>query len=310
MMENVLQIGLGIPHTGPTASPPFIRRYCEAAEDLGYGSLWTVDHVVLPQHVNSTYTLGRAPRRVEPDAVERQLAPNFESVSTLLWVAGFTSRVRLGTAVSILPLRNPLLNAAMLSTLDAYSAGRLVFGVGAGWLEEEARAMQVPWDHRGARTEEHIEILRRFWLASEGSVAFRGRFYQFDSIAPYPRPVQQPPPIVIGGHSDRAIERAARLGDGWIAASMSPERLREHWARVQQAAERHGRDPASLMLVNSTKVRITDSAADPLADAIDALRTRVDEYAAIGVDHLKLTMSSNDPDVLLAATEHLAQLGR
>lgn len=302
-----MELGLAIPHTGPLASPGLIRDYCMSAEALGYGSLWTVDHVVLPDIVESPYVLGRAPARVSGQSVARTLVPNYESVATLLWVAGFTSRVRLGTAVSVLPLRNPVLNARMLATLDVYSGGRLLYGVGAGWLKEEADAMQMPWDRRGARSEEHIAVLRRLWLADQDSVAFDGTFYRFPDMHPEPRPLQQPPPIVVGGHSDIALDRAGRIGDGWVAASMSPGRLAEHWDKVRRAASAHGRDPDALLLVNTTRVPLTDSPRSPFASSPGELAARFGAFRDLGVDHLKLTLETDDRDVLFAATELVAK---
>ena len=150
------------------------------------------------------------------------------------------------TAVAVLSIRNAVLNARQLATIDRYSGGRLVFGVGVGWLEEEARAMQMPWDRRGVRAEEHIALLRALWTAPDKHVEFHGEFWDIPAMDPEPRPVQQPIPIVIGGHSDAAIERAARLGDGWIAGIMSPDRLASFIPRLHAAAERNGRDPATL----------------------------------------------------------------
>jgi probable F420-dependent oxidoreductase len=301
-----VELGLAIPHTGPLASPDLVRDYCTAAEELGYGSLWTVDHVVVPRRIESPYVLGRSPAPVSGASVAEALAPNYESLSTLLWVAGFTSRVRLGTAVSVLPLRNPVLNARMLASLDVYSGGRLIYGVGAGWLKEEADAMQMPWDRRGARAEEHIAVLRRLWLAEGDAVSFEGTYYRFPDVHPEPRPVQKPPPVVVGGHSRVAIDRAARIGDGWVAASMSPGRLAEHWDEVRRAAERHGRDPDGLLLVNTTRVPLTDSARAPLGIPRVELAARLAAFRDLGVDHLKLTLETGDRRVLFAATELVA----
>jgi alkanesulfonate monooxygenase SsuD/methylene tetrahydromethanopterin reductase-like flavin-dependent oxidoreductase (luciferase family) len=191
------------------ASPAYIRDYCQTADDLGFGSLWAVDHVVMPLHIESEYTLARRPARMADGSVSNLLRPNYESTSTLLWVAGFTSRAKLATSVSVLPLRNPVYNARMLASLDIYSGGRLLYGVGVGWLKEEADAMHMPWDHRGARSDEHIAVLRRLWLADGDWVDFHGEYYGFPEIDPEPRPVQQPPPILIGGHSGGALAQGA-----------------------------------------------------------------------------------------------------
>ena len=122
---------------------------------------------------------------------------------------------------------------AQLATLDVYSGGRVLYGVGVGWLREEAEAMGMPWDRRGRRSEEHIALLRALWCADGDLVEFHGEFHDLPPMDPEPRPVQRPIPILIGGHSDIALERAGRIGDGWIAAPMSPAPLAEHWAKVR-----------------------------------------------------------------------------
>jgi len=291
-----VDIGLTIPHTGRYASPEWVREYCTAAEQLGFDSLWGVDHMVMPQHTESDYTLGRKPSKIADDAVSGLLSPNYEMMTTLTWVAGFTERVRLGTAIAVLPIRNAVHNARALATLDVYSGGRVVYGVGVGWLREEAEAMGMPWDRRGARSEEHIALMRALWCAEGDLVEFHGEFYDLPPMDPEPRPVQRPIPILIGGHSDIALERAGRIGDGWIAAQMSPERVVEHWPRVLEAAERNGRDPASLQLFTSTPVRKDRSLADLLA-----------EYREIGVDHVQVGLHRNSREETLDTMRDVAE---
>lgn len=242
----MIEIGVRIPHTGTRATPAFVREWCTTAEAAGFDALWGADHIVMPQRAESEYPLGREPTRIEDDAVSHLLSPNFELVTTLAYVAAVTERVAIGTAVAVLPIRNALLNARQLATVDRYSNGRLRCGVGAGWLREEAEAMGMPWDRRGARTEEHVALLRAIWTAPGPHVEFHGEFWDVPPMDPEPRPVQQPIPILVGGHTEVAIDRAVRIGDGWIAAGMSPGRLAELLPAVQAALDRHGRDPASL----------------------------------------------------------------
>jgi probable F420-dependent oxidoreductase len=270
-----MEFGVMIPHTGRRASPEYVRRFCETADEAGFDGLWGVDHMVMPHHTDSKYTLGRQPAAIADDAVSDLLSPNHELMTTLTWVAGFTSRAKLGTAVAVLPIRNTVANARQLATLDVYSGGRVVYGIGAGWLREEAEAMNMPWDRRGRRTEEHVEVLRALWCAEGELVEFHGEFHDIPPMDPEPRPVQRPIPILVGGHSDVALERAARIGDGWIAAAMSPEPLAEHWAKVRDAAAQHDRDPDSLLLVGAMRPVREGSQEDAIA-----------AYAAVGVDHL------------------------
>jgi alkanesulfonate monooxygenase SsuD/methylene tetrahydromethanopterin reductase-like flavin-dependent oxidoreductase (luciferase family) len=131
-----MRIGVVLPHTGPTASPTFIRDFAQTAEGCGLDRLWAVDHLVLPQHVSSPYVLGRRPTAVADGWLSENLAPNFEMVTTLSFVAGHTRTIGLGTSVAVLPIRNPVANARQLATLDALSGGRLIYGVGIGWMRE------------------------------------------------------------------------------------------------------------------------------------------------------------------------------
>jgi probable F420-dependent oxidoreductase len=209
------------------------------------------------------------------------MSPNFEMMTSLAYAAAFTSRIKLGTSVAVLTIRNAVLNARQLATVDRYSGGRLVYGVGVGWLKEEADAMNEPWDRRGARAEEHIALLRAIWTAPGKYVEFHGQFWDIPPMDPEPRPAQGSIPILVGGHSEAAIDRAARLGDGWIAANMSAPRLAEHLLLLRAATERAGRDPQSVA------VYATSSAPEP---TIDDLRP----YEELGVTDLQVALASLD----------------
>jgi probable F420-dependent oxidoreductase len=291
-----MDVGVTIPHTGRYASPAWVREYCTTAEQVGFDSLWAVDHMVMPQHTDSDYTLARKPAKMADDAVSGLLSPNYEMMTTLTWVAGFTERVKLGTAVAVLPIRNPVHNARAVASLDVYSGGRVVYGVGVGWLREEAEAMGMPWDRRGVRTEEHIALMRTLWCADGDLVEFHGEFHDLPPMDPEPRPVQRPIPILIGGHSDIALERAGRIGDGWIAAQMSPGRVAEHWPKVLESAERNGRDPTTLRLFTSTPVKSDLSLADLLA-----------EYRQLGVEHVQVGLHRSSREETLDTMHDVAE---
>lgn len=276
-----MQVGVRLPHTGPQASPGLVREWCQIADDAGFGSIWGVDHLVMPQHTASQYILPRQPATIRDDGVSALLSPNFELMTTLAFVAAITKRIRIGTAVAVLTIRNAVLNARQLATVDRYSGGRLLYGVGIGWLREEADAMNMPWDHRGARADEHIELLRAIWTAPGKHVEFHGKFWEIPPMDPEPRPVQQPIPILVGGHTEAAIERAARLGDGWIAAAMSPDRLAEHLELLHQAMARHDRDPGHM------QVYVTSTHPNPTADDLK-------QYADLGVHSVKVGIESLD----------------
>jgi probable F420-dependent oxidoreductase len=291
-----MELGIAIPHTGPSASPAHARAVCQRADALGFACLWAVDHLVLPHHTDSPYVLGRRPTAIADGGIAADLAPNLEQLTTLSWVAGITDRIGLGTAVTVLTNRHAVLNARQLATLDLLSGGRLRVGVGVGWVREEADAAGLPWDHRGAHAEEHIALLRHLWCAEGELVEFHGEFYDLPPVHADPRPIQRPVPIYVGGHSGAALDRAGRVGDGWITAPMAPARVAELWPRVLDAAERAGRDPYALTLVACEAPARDRGRAELLGD-----------YAAAGVDHLQVRLGP-DPAAALDELEQLAEL--
>ncbi len=199
-----MQVGVWIPNCRHLATPDIIRRTAVRAEQLGYDSVWVSDHVVVP------------------DAnVDRIGAGIFDPLVTLAVAAGATSRVRLGTTVLIVPYRNPVVTAKMVSSLDALSGGRVVLGVGAGWLAEESAALGVPFAERGAMTDEYLAAMRELWTSPAPS--FAGKYTRFSGLKFEPKPVQQPhPPIWVGGHGRASLRRAAEIGAAWHPINRSP----------------------------------------------------------------------------------------
>ena len=295
-----MEFGCTLPHFGPLASALLLRDFCRAAEGWGYDALWTWDHLAIPAQAASELDLGGQPgMRLDP-ALERLLTPVYESTSVLLHAAALTARIKLGTNVAVLPLRNPVLNARMLATLDLLSGGRLIYGVGVGWLQEEAEAMAMPWDHRGARSDEHIALLRTLWTAEGAAAGFQGRFYRVPPISPGPLPVQKPfPPIIVGGHSKAALRRTGRLSDGWSAGPLPPAELAARFGIAQEAARAAGRDPGALRLYANTDFWVM---AQPKGESLPVLAPggevaladteqiidRARAYRDVGVDHLRI----------------------
>jgi probable F420-dependent oxidoreductase len=253
------------------------------AERLGFESLWTTEHVVMPKGYRSTYPYSKSGRI--------QVGEDFPSPAPLEWlsfVAGVTQEIRLATGVLILPLRNPVVLAKEVATLDALSGGRAMLGVGAGWLREEFSALGVPFEDRGDRTDEAIHVLRALWTQEVAS--FDGRFSSFDDVYMRPLPVQRPVPIVIGGHSRRAARRAGELGDGFFPASAKYDILPGLISLAREHAERSGRDPDALEITMGTRPtaewveRLAEAGVDriliPGAFGMEMLETFASEFIA------------------------------
>jgi probable F420-dependent oxidoreductase len=215
----------------------------EAAERLGFASVWAAHHVTLPYERSSRYPYGHSGTEVAMSPGMQWLDP----LVTLSMVGAVTERVRLGTSVLVLPYRNPVNLAAEAAALDVLSDGRLVLGVGAGWMQEEFRALGIDPAERGPRTDEHIEVLRTLWTQDPAS--FDGRFTAFDGIVLATTPhTEGGPPIWVGGNTDLALRRALRLGDGWHGFEVYPEDMEGVRERLARAGQEVGRDPSDLVL--------------------------------------------------------------
>jgi probable F420-dependent oxidoreductase len=245
------------------ARPKVIVPLAKKADESGFESVWMGEHVVFPTRIDTTY-----PYR----DVSAPLAttPLYDPIVTFAYIAAVTRRVKMGTSVYVLPLRHPLHVARMLVTLDAFSEGRFLFGVGVGWLREELEALGVEHARRGARTDEMITILQRLW--TEPLFAHNGEFFQFPEIGFAPKPVNGSIPMLFGGESDLALRRAAKFGDGWIGVHMAPERVPAFVDKLRQL--RAG----------------TARAAQPLEITVPCLaiptREIVERYAEVGVHRL------------------------
>ena len=235
--------------------PDAVARVARAAESAGFESLWAGEHVVLPDPQV-------APSPMAPQ--ERALDP----VVALTWAAAHTERLRLGTGIIILPQRNPLVLAKELASLDVVSVGRLIFGVGVGYLEPEFRAIGVPMADRGRRTIEYLGAIRSLW--QDDQPAFHGRYVEFEGIDAHPRPLQRPVPIVIGGHTPAAFRRAVLHAHGWYGFALTPEGAAECLKGLRAAASEHeGERPAELGTLEITvtpRGRLTEERAAQWAE--------------------------------------------
>jgi probable F420-dependent oxidoreductase len=227
---------------------------CRRAEAAGFESLWGGEHVILPSTIESSYPYtedGKIP--AQPDT------PIPDPLIWLAFAAAAAPTMRLGTCILIVPQRNPLILAKELATLDQLSGGKVELGLGVGWLEEEFDALGVPWARRGARNDEYIAAMRTLWSGPE--VEFHGEFVDFPPVTCSPRPIQSSIPILVGGDSDVAVRRAARLADGYFPGEGDVERLGGLIQRVRQAAEDAGRDPDSIEINAMFSTQMTDPAA-------------------------------------------------
>jgi len=229
--------GLAIKNfVGPTESPDIdaLYAYAQRAEALGFESLWAWDHVILG---------------VEPSF------PILDAVGTLTAIAARTSRIKLGTGVLVLPLRNPAVAAKALGTLDVISKGRLILGVAAGWYAREFDAVGVPFKRRGRLFERNLDILTRLW--TEDRVTLQVDEHNLREAVMRPRPFQRPrPPILIGGYVDAVLKRVATTGDGWLTYFYTPESYRRSWEKIVGFAREAGREPKTLSGTNQLAIYV------------------------------------------------------
>jgi probable F420-dependent oxidoreductase len=276
---------------GPAATRETVIGAARRLEGLGYDALWVSDHVVLPYRIRSRYPYGATGEFPLPPATDF-----LEPLTTLALVAGVTERVRLGTSVLVLPHRHPVLAAKALATLDHLAPGRVILGAGVGWMREEIELLGVPYDQRGAWSDEAIRLMRACWR--DEHVTFTGRFFTVEDVACAPRPAARTIPIWIGGHTPRALRRVAELGDGWHAAFPTAAALAEGVAALGEACRRAGRDPATLSL----SARIGLARHRPSAELLAEVRALRD----LGVRHVILESRAGDLAEMVATHERFA----
>ena len=288
-----MEYGFHLPSGGPAAQPDALASIAKQGDKLGFFCMVMPDHVVQPRSVESQYpySLTGDLHKAHDAAVEERL----EQVTTLAFLAGITEHIKLVTSVMIIPYRNPILTAKMLSTLDMLSKGRLILGAGVGWMEEEFELLNAePFAERGAVTNEYLKAFIELWTSDNPT--FEGKYVNFSDITFLPKPMQKPyPPIWIGGQSKPAIRRAARLGNAWHpvgaipAAPLEPEELAENLVLLREYAEKAGRDPSTIDV--SVKAPLYDSGntSGPrrrFTGSPDEVRQDVQTYSDIGVTHL------------------------
>jgi probable F420-dependent oxidoreductase len=285
-----MRFGVTVPNYRRLASPDNLVQVARRSEELGFDSLWVTDHVVVPEAHREMFG-----------------ATVYDPLSVLAFLAAHTQRVELGTAVLVIPYRNPLVVAKQLATIDNLSGGRVVLGTGAGWAREEFEALGVPYDERGPITDEYLRAILELWTSE--SPRFEGRYVSFHDVHAGPLPVRKPhPPILIGGYGKKAIRRAVAIGQGWFPDGMSLPDLEQAIGFMRQTAEAAGRDPASLSVTLRTGLYLSELGSDapgksaspweqstqfaaqaerlPFRGSVEQVVDDIREAERIGLDHL------------------------
>jgi probable F420-dependent oxidoreductase len=311
-----VRIGVSLPNVGLDHSKGMLLPVAQAAERLGFDSVFAAHHVALPYERASEYPYQRSGTEIAMSPGMQWLDP----LVTLSVIAGATDRIGLGTSVLVLPYRNPVNLAAEAAALDVLSDGRFILGVGAGWMREEFATLGIDPVERGARTDEYIQVLRTLWTQDPAN--FNGRFVDFDNtvLATKPR-TEGGPPIWVGGNNDSGLRRALRHGDGWHGFEVYPDEIPELRARLERLGAEVGRDPGELVLSVARGLippgREEESFIPDrrmLGGSADAIVEELGSYAEQGVELVLIQVSLLAPLVPEAlewvASEVLPQLAR
>ena len=267
-----MKLGLFGIGSGFCAEPGAAKRVAQQAEELGFDSLWTGEHVVLPE-----------PR--QPPSPAPADFPMLHPSTVLAYLAGVTERIKLGTGITLVAQRNPVVLAKEMASLDVISGGRLLLGIGAGYLHQEFAALGVPFHERGARTDESIAVMRTLW--NDAKPSFAGRFWRFEDVQAMPRPVQAGgPPIIVGGASDAALRRAATHCQGWYGFALNVEQTAGILERLRGFGGEHLEISVSpaMRLDKETVARFADIGVHRLIALLPQTEERaLDAMAAMAV---------------------------
>jgi probable F420-dependent oxidoreductase len=305
-----MDFGLHLPASSAAVKPAELVRFAQQAEALGFYCLTVADHVIVPKNISIPY-----PYTV--DGKYPGTGYHLETLTTMSFLAGATQRIRFVTSVMVAPYRNPVITAKMLASLDVLSNGRVIIGLGVGWMKEEFDSLgSPPFAERGRVTDEYIKAFRELWTSENPK--FQGKFCNFSEIVFLPKPVQKPGiPIWIGGHSKQAIRRAARLGDGWHpiggvpAIPLEPDDVRKDLAMLAEYAQAAGRDPKQIRValkgslfdrekkIEGRRRRFMGSAEEIASD--------IQEYRGAGVDTMIFDVRRATMDETLERMEWMAK---
>ena len=276
-----MRFGLVVPHYKQITAVGDLKRFALRAEELGYDALWTTDHIVVPQM-----------------AVSRFGENYHEPLTVLAYLAAITQKIRLGCSALIVPYRNPVHQAKILSTLDHLSNGRMTFAVGAGWAEDETRALGVDFHRRGKMTWEYLRLWQTLW--SDKDAEFHGEFVQYDKNVFAPPPIQDPLPLWGAGNSDAAMRRAAALCQGWHPTRPTLDFLREQAPRFREMVAQAGRESKVDVLAARLPLKFDhgdDLAAPTLFGSTEEVIDKLSRYAAIGVTDVVIDTFYSMPEL-------------
>jgi probable F420-dependent oxidoreductase len=310
-----MEFGYSLPTRGPLANRESMLALAKRGEELGFTYLAFPDHIVIPRQIESPYpySAGRKMASIgEGDCLEE--------ITAMAFIAGATTRMRLLSSVMVVPHRPPMFTAKALATLDVLSQGRLTVGIGAGWMDEEFRAIGAPpFAERGKVTDEYLKIFKILW--TEDDPRFEGKYARFENINFNPKPVQKPhPPIWVGGESPAALRRTAALGDAWYPIGSNPEfplnsaeRFSQGVARLHEEARRIGRDPASIELAywaswykEGQTLNLEDGQRQLFTGSDAEVAQDIHKFRVLGVRYLLFNFARANLAESLAALERFA----
>jgi len=293
--------GVHLPHLGRQATPEVMKVFVQTCDRIGLHSVWSSDHIAWPREIDANYPYTDNGQFPAPDGM-----PWLDAIGTLFYAAALSERVLLGTTVLILGYRPVVQTAKAWASLDALSNGRALLGVGVGWMREEFEALQMPFDHRGARADEQLEAFEL--LFGQDWASFDGTYTKFPELGFFPRPASGRIPTWIGGDSLPAYRRTARFGDVFHAAFQTQAQLLAHRDGVRKACEEIGRDPQSVGL--STRLYLDlDGNADPAKSLTGSPQQMIDtagRHHSLGYTHLLLDITGRGgPDRRLEGLERV-----
>lgn len=292
-----MKFGFYLPNNGPTARPEPLAEIAKTGDKAGFDCMVVGDHIIVPKSIDSPY-----PYTVGGEFPGGDSGEYLEQLTLLTYLSAITQEIKIVPSVMIVPYRNPVLTAKILATMDLLSNGRLVLGVGVGWMEEEFKVMHSqPFTERGKVTDEYLRIFKELWVSE--SPEFKGNYYEFSNIHFLPKPIQKPhPKIWVGGQSKAAIRRAVNLGDGWHpvgaipAAPLEPSQISAELEYLKTYSESKQRNPADLDI--AMKAPLYDANAPgprrKFAGKDEEILKDIEEYAELGVTHIIFDMRSTD----------------